>query len=107
MKRRILTGLLLGLFAGIIDVIPMIVQHLSWYANFSAFSMWIIIGIFMAVTQFQLKGLIKGLVISFCFLIPCLILIMSNGSTAVIPIISMTAILGSLIGLLYQKIIKE
>ena len=107
MKKRILTGLLLGLLAGMIDVVPMILQHLAWNANLSAFSMWIVIGFFMAVTQFQIKGLSKGLLISFCILFPNLFLIGWNDPLTLIPVISLTAILGSLIGLLFQKIIKE
>jgi hypothetical protein len=107
MKKRILTGLLLGLFAGIIDVIPMFIQHLTWDANLSAFSMWVIIGLFMAITQFSIKGLGKGLLISFCILLPSLVIIGWKQPASLIPIITMTAILGSLIGLLFQKIIKE
>lgn len=107
MKKRILTGLLLGLIAGIIDVIPMILQHLTWDANLSAFSMWIIIGFFMSITQFSIKGMGKGLLISLCILFPTLFIIGWNEPYSLIPIITMTAILGCLLGLLYQKIIGE
>jgi hypothetical protein len=107
MKKRILTGLILGLCAGIIDVIPMIVRHITWEANLSALSMWIVIGFFMAITQFSIKGMGKGLLLSFCILLPNLFIISWQNPLSLIPVISMTAILGCLIGLLFQKIIKE
>ena len=107
MEKRLQTGLLLGLVAGIIDVIPMILQHLTWDANLSAFSMWIVIGFFMAITQFPIKGMGKGLLISFCILLPSLFIIGWKEPASLIPIITMTAILGSLLGLFYQKFINE
>lgn len=107
MKKRLQTGLLLGLVAGIIDVIPMILQHLTWDANLSAFSMWIVIGFFIAITQFSIKGMGKGLLISFCILLPSLFIIGWKEPASLIPIITMTAILGSLLGLFYQKFINE
>lgn len=107
MKKRIQTGLLLGGIAGIIDVVPMVIQHLTWDANLSAFSMWIVIGFFMAISQFSLKGMGKGLVVSFSILIPTLFIIGWKDPTSLIPIITMTAILGSLIGLFYQKFVQE
>ena len=107
MKKRIQTGLFLGLVAGIIDVIPMILQHLTWDANLSAFSMWIVIGFFMAITQLKLKGIGKGLVISYCILLPTLFIIGWKEPASLFPIITMTALLGSLLGLFYQKIIQE
>ena len=107
MEKRLQTGLLLGLVAGIIDVIPMILQHLTWDANLSAFSMWIVIGFFMAIAQFPIKGMGKGLLISFCILLPSLFIICWKEPASLIPIITMTAILGSLLGLFYQKFINE
>ena len=107
MKKRIQTGLLLGMVAGIIDVIPMILQHLTWDANLSAFSMWIVIGFFMSITQFPFKGMGKGLVVSFCILTPTLFIIGWKEPVSLIPITTMTAILGSLLGLLYQRIVKD
>lgn len=107
MKKRIQTGLLLGFIAGIIDVIPMILQKLTWDANLSAFSLWMVIGLFMAITQFQLKGIAKGLVISFSVLLPALFIIGWKEPASLIPIITMTACLGSLLGIFFQKIIQE
>jgi len=107
MNKKNLTGLLIGLIAGIIDVIPMILQGLTWDANLSAFSMWIIIGFFLSVTNMKIKGVLKGLVISFLVLIPNLFIIGWKEPKSLIPIFIMTVILGGLSGLVYQKIVKD
>jgi hypothetical protein len=107
MNKKNLIGLLIGLIAGIIDVIPMILQGLTWDANLSAFSMWIIIGYFMSVTTLKIKGVLKGLLISFLILIPSLFIIGWKEPKSLIPIFIMTIILGGLSGLVYQKIVKD
>ena len=107
MNKKNLTGLLIGLIAGIIDVIPMIFQGLTWDANLSAFSMWIIIGFFLSVTNMKIIGVAKGLVISFLVLIPNLFIIGWKEPKSLIPIFIMTVILGGLSGFVYQKIVKE
>ena len=43
MKKTVI-GLGLGTIAGIIDLIPMLIQKLPVNAYFSAFTMWIVIG---------------------------------------------------------------
>ncbi len=37
-------GLGCGAIAGILDVIPMVAQGLTWDANLSAFTMWLVVG---------------------------------------------------------------
>lgn len=107
MKRKILTGLIIGFVAGILDVTPMIIQKLPWDANLSAFSMWIIIGFFLSITPLKINGMLKGLLISFLILLPNLFPIIWKEPFSLIPIFIMTTILGSLSGFVYQKISEE
>jgi hypothetical protein len=69
--------------------------------------MWIIIGFFISVTEMKIKGVPKGLVISFLVLIPSLFIIGWKEPRSLIPIFIMTLILGGLSGFVYQKIVKE
>lgn len=107
MNKKTLTGLIIGLIAGIIDLIPMIIQKLTWDANLSAFSMWIVFGLFLSITSLKIKGIFKGLLISLLILLPYLFIIGWKEPLSLIPILIMTSILGSLSGFIYQKIIKE
>lgn len=96
--KNIKIGLLFGALAGILDVIPMIIQGLSWDANLSAFSMWVIIGFFLATTSLKLNNIAKGILLSFLCLIPAGVIIAAQEPLSLIPISIMTLILGSLLG---------
>jgi len=103
--KRIKIGLLLGIVAGIIDVIPMILQNLTWDANISAFTMWIVVGFLISTIDLKINPIIKGVLIAFLVLLPTAILIGWKEPISLIPIIIMTTILGGLLGLSIQKII--
>ena len=107
MNKKNLTGLLIGLAAGIIDAVLMIIQKLTWDAILGAFSMWVIIGFLLSVTHLKIKGVLKGLLISFLVLIPNLFIIGWKDPKSLIPIFIMTIMLGSLAGFVYQKVAKE
>lgn len=101
--KKIKIGILFGIVAGIIDVIPMIIQDLTWDANLSAFFMWIIIGFLIAASSIKINSILKGILISFLVLIPAAILIAWIEPLNLIPIIIMTLILGSLLGFCIER----
>jgi len=96
--------ILLGIFAGILDVIPMIIMNLTWDANLSAFSMWVIISFFLSNSQLELPSILKGLLYSFLTLLPSAIIIGWNDPKSLLPMIIMTIFLGSLLGFAIGKI---
>ncbi len=96
-------GIILGIIAGIIDVIPMIIQKLTWDANISAFIMWIVVGFLIATVDLKIKPILKGILISFIVLFPSAVLIGWKEPISLIPITIMTLILGSLLGLFINK----
>lgn len=104
--KRIKVGLLLGFVAGIIDVIPMILQDLTWDANISAFTMWIVVGFLIATTDLKMNSIIKGILIAFLALLPTAILIGWKEPVSLIPIAIMTIILGGLLGFSINKILS-
>lgn len=103
MWRRIRIGLLIGIAAGILDVIPMILQKITWDANLSAFSMWVVIGFFLAVVDIRVKGILKGVIISYITIIPTLFIVVGKEPKSLIPIILMTTILGVFSGYAFEK----
>jgi len=100
---KILIGLAVGVIAGVIDVIPMILQHLTWDANLSAFAHWIIIGFVIATSTLPLKGAFKGLVIALVLFIPVGILVGWKEPVSLIPMLVMSVILGSVAGYVIEK----
>ena len=100
---RIRLGILLGILAGTIDLLPMILQSQTWDANISAFSLWVISGFLIATTNLKIKGIAKGILISFLVLLPSAILIGWKEPFSLVPIFIMTLILGSALGFLIDK----
>lgn len=96
-------GILFGVIAGILDLIPMVFQRLSWDANLSAFSLWVISGYLIANSQIKLNGVLKGIVVSYLVLIPSAFLIGWKEPVSLIPIFIMTLILGGLLGYFINK----
>lgn len=102
--KKIKIGILFGIVAGIIDVVPMIIQKLTWDANIAAFTMWIVVGFFISTIDLKINSMIKGILIAFLVLLPSAILIGWSEPFSLIPIIVMTTILGGLLGYSINKI---
>jgi hypothetical protein len=105
--KKIKIGILLGIVAGIIDVIPMIMQKLTWDANISAFSMWIVVGFLISTIDLKINSILKGILIAFLVLLPSAILIGWSEPFALIPIVIMTTILGGLLGFSIHRFSKK
>ncbi len=97
-------GILLGGISGIIDVIPMLIQHLTWDANLAAFTMWVVVGFFITSVELKIHPVLKGILIAFLVLLPSAILIGWKEPHSLIPIAIMTTILGGLLGFSIHKI---
>jgi hypothetical protein len=68
--RQVKKGILFGMIAGVIDVIPMVVQNLTWDANLSAFAHWVVTGFLISTSNLKMSPILKGLTISILLLIP-------------------------------------
>jgi len=92
--------LLTGIIAGAIDVLPMIKMKLDKYAICSAFVFYLIIPFIVFNTNlFGMPWWLKGGVITLLLALPVIILVAKNGIRAAIPIVAMSVILGTLIGI--------
>ncbi len=107
MRRRIMTGILIGAIAGLIDIIPMIWQKLTWDADISAFLLWVVVGFMIATSNLRWPGVIKGIVVSFLCLLPSVFIIGGKEPFSLLPIFVMTLILGTSVGYAFHKLVKE
>jgi hypothetical protein len=106
MKNSII-GILVGAMAGTLDVIPMVLQNLTWDANLSAFSLWLVVGFLISVTNINIPSWLKGIVLAFLVLTPSAIIIGAQEPETLIPISFFTLILGALSGYTFHKIVKK
>ena len=90
----ILIALSIGIVAGIIDVIPMIIQKMEKSANLSAFSHWIVLGLIIPFVSWNIAPWLKGLIIAELSAIPILFMVAPKDKKAILPISIMSAILG-------------
>ncbi len=104
--KKILVGLLFGVLAGIIDLIPMIIQKLTWDANISAFTMWVVVGVLISIVDLKINSILKGILTAFLVLLPCAVLIGWQEPISLVPIVFMTTILGGLSGYFINKFTK-
>ncbi len=96
---KILIALLIGVVAGIIDVIPMIIQKMKKEANLSAFTHWVVLGLVIPFVSWNIAPWLKGLIIAEISAIPILFIVASEDKKAIIPIVFMSAILGIGVGI--------
>jgi hypothetical protein len=107
LKNNIVLGVLLGIVAGVIDVIPMALQGLTWDANLSAFFLWVVSGIMLSTSTLNLQPIFKGIVVAFLCLLPSLFIIGWGDPSSLISIGIMTLILGAFLGYTYSKLAKK
>jgi hypothetical protein len=96
--NTIVLGLMLGAAAGILDVIPMLMQKLPWNANVSAFCQWVFLGLVIANCNLGLPGWLTGLIIGVAGAIPVILITAASDPRTAIPIFVMSAVLGALVG---------
>ena len=101
--NRVYLGVILGIIVGVINVLPMILQKISWDASISTFLTWVIVGFFISTTNLRIQGILKGIIISILIFIPSTVFVIESNLTSTIWIILMTLIFGSLLGYLIDR----
>lgn len=100
-------SVIIGVVAGIIDVLPMMLQKLDKYACASAFVQWIVLGIIISYVQMPIPPFIKGTVIAVLAAIPIMIIVSKENIKSIIPILIMSVILGAAVGIATNQFANE
>jgi len=95
---RLLISILIGMIAGVIDVVPMLVQKLSKHACLSAFVHWIVLGVVISYVQLTMPGWAKGIVMAALAGLPVAILVSEKDPKSIVPILIMSVVLGAAVG---------
>ena len=103
--KDILIAIAIGLIAGLIDVIPMIIQKLDKSSNISAFIHYFALGLIIPFVNWELTPWIKGILIALLTSIPFMVLVFPKDKKAIIPMIIFSLILGAGIGIAGAKFI--
>lgn len=96
----LLLSVLIGVVAGIVDVVPMIVQKLDKRANISAFLQYFFASIIIVNIDLpHIAWWLEGGLISVSLALPIVFLVSKEDKKALPIILTMAAILGTLIGI--------
>lgn len=90
---------IIGIIAGLIDIIPMIIQKLEKRAIISAFIHYFLLGIIIPYVSWEVTPTIKGVTIALLSAIPIMIIVYPKDKKAIIPMIVFSMILGAGIGI--------
>jgi hypothetical protein len=93
-----LIAVLIGLAAGTIDVIPMIIMKLDKIANISAFTHYFVLGIIIPFVDWGLSPCLTGIIISMLTALPVMIIVYPKDKKALIPMTIFAIVLGAGIG---------
>ncbi len=80
--NEIFIALTIGIIAGIIDVIPMIIRKMDKFANLSAFSHWVVLGLLIPFISWNIAPWLKGLIIAEITAIPILFMVAKEDKKA-------------------------
>jgi flagellar biosynthesis component FlhA len=92
--NNILIALIIGIIAGIIDVVPMIIMKLNKYACLSAFTHWIVLGLIIPFVSWNVDPWLKGLIIGELMALPVVLIVAQNDKKSIPPILVMSALIG-------------
>ncbi len=105
MKTILLTALV-GIIAGVFDILPMIKMKLDKYAIFSAFIFYFIMPFIIFNTElFGMVWWLKGGVITLALALPVIIIVSREDKKSIPPMVVMSIVLGTLLGIAGHLII--
>jgi len=100
-----LIAILIGLAAGIIDVVPMIIQKLDTESCLSAFVHYLALGLIIPFVNWNSAPWLTGICISLLTALPVMILVYRKDRKAILPMLLFSILLGAGIGLAGAKFI--
>ncbi|CCH50575.1 hypothetical protein [Pseudodesulfovibrio piezophilus] len=103
--EKLVKALLLGTAAGIIDVIPMAIQGLSWQTTISTMVHWQALGIIITFARLPMNSWLSGITLALLTGAPLAILTTEHDPTAWIILLLSSIVLGSVLGLMAEKLI--
>lgn len=96
----LLLSVIIGVIAGVIDIIPMILQKLDKRATISAFLQYFFVSVIIVNIDIpHIAWWLQGGLISLALALPVVVIVSTEDKKAVPVILTMAVILGTLIGL--------
>ena len=104
--HNLLAALLIGVVAGSIDALPMIIQKMDKMASLSAFLHYFVLGIIIPFINWEIPGWLTGLLVGLLSAIPVMVMVLPKDKKAFIPMLASAILLGAGIGWIGEMFIK-
>ncbi len=98
-------AIIIGIVAGLIDIIPMVIQKLNKRDCVSAFVHYFVLGLVIPFIDWGISAWLTGIIIAFGTALPIMIIVYPKDKKAIIPMIVFSLILGAGIGLAGAKFV--
>jgi len=95
--------LLIGLAAGTLDVLPMVLRKGEWTGIASAFAHWLVTTVLISYTAMPLPPWLRGAVIGALSAAPVLISYSQTKPSSVLPILGISIMLGGAVGFMTAR----
>jgi len=106
-QLKFITALLIGMIAGTIDTIPMILQGIDLYACASAYVHWVVLGLIIPYIKWDMRAWLKGLIVAELCLLPVLFIVANQEPMSIIPMIIFSTVLGPLVGMAGKRFVEQ
>jgi len=103
--NNFLIAILIGLVAGLLDAIPMVIQKLDKRDIISAFLHYFALGLIIPFVNWGIAPWITGMTIGVLSSIPIMVIVFPRDKKAIIPMFVFSVILGAGIGIAGAKFI--
>ena len=103
--NNFLIAVIIGLIAGLIDIIPMIIRKLNKRDTISAFVHYFALGLIIPFVNWPIAPWITGVIIALLTAVPVMIIVYPRDKKAIMPMIIFSLILGAGIGIAGAKFI--
>jgi hypothetical protein len=95
---KLLTALLVGAGAGLLDIIPMLLRKAPWHEIAVPFVHWLMLGVLIAYIKFPMHPMLKGSLVAVMTTLPTLIAYSQTKPGSVLPILGICIGLGAAVG---------
>ena len=103
--NNIVIALLIGLVAGLIDTIPMVIQKLDKRDTLFAFLHYLALGLIIPFVNWGIAPWLTGIIIAVLTSVPIMIIVYPRDKKAIVPMLVFSLILGAGIGIAGAKFI--
>lgn len=98
-------AMIIGISAGAIDTLPMLIQKMDRLACISAFIHYFALGIIIPFVHWGIPGWLTGIIVSVLSSIPVMLIVVPKEKKAFLPMLIFSIVLGAAIGFTGTKFI--